>query len=110
MAKFMLLIHTDVKRWADTDVEITPEDMAYTQALKDAGVHVDGAALHPAESAKIVAEGGVVTDGPFAEAAEQLGGYYVLDCADIDEALEWAAKIPGSSGAIEVRPVVEYEG
>ena len=51
----------------------------------------------------------LVTDGPFAETKEQLAGYYILDCADLDEALEWAAKIPsacgGASGCIEVRPI-----
>jgi hypothetical protein len=49
-----------------------------------------------------------VSDGPFAETKEQLGGYYVLDCKDLDEALAWARKIPLSSGAIEVRPVMDY--
>lgn len=53
----------------------------------------------------------LVTDGPFAETKEQLAGYYILDCGDLDEALEWAAKIPsacgGASGCIEVRPIRE---
>ena len=52
----------------------------------------------------------IVSDGPFAETKEQLGGYYVLDCKDLDEALSWARKIPLSSGAIEVRPVMDYTG
>jgi len=57
-----------------------------------------------------VQEGGVVvTDGPFAETKEQLAGYYILDCEDLDEALAWAAKIPtgcaGSAGCVEVRPI-----
>jgi len=54
----------------------------------------------------------LVTDGPFAETKEQLGGYYILDCADLDEALEWAAKIPtgcgGANGCVEVRPIHEF--
>jgi hypothetical protein len=54
----------------------------------------------------------IVTDGPFAETKEQLAGYYILDCADLDEALEWAAKIPtscgGSTGSVEVRPIHEF--
>jgi len=54
----------------------------------------------------------LVTDGPFAETKEQLAGYYILDCADLDEALEWAAKIPtgcgGGAGCIEVRPIHEF--
>ena len=54
----------------------------------------------------------LVTDGPFAETKEQLAGYYILDCADLDEALEWAAKIPtgcgGANGCVEVRPIHEF--
>jgi hypothetical protein len=56
----------------------------------------------------------VVTDGPFAETKEQLAGYYILDCQDLDEALEWAARIPtacaGGVGCVEVRPIREYPG
>ena len=52
----------------------------------------------------------IVTDGPFAETKEQLGGFYVLDCKDLDEAIDWAAKIPGAqSGCVEVRPVIQYD-
>ena len=51
-----------------------------------------------------------VTDGPFAETKEQLGGFYVLDVKDLDEAIEWAAKIPGAQfGSIEIRPVMVYD-
>ena len=54
----------------------------------------------------------LVTDGPFAETKEQLAGYYILDCADLDEALEWAARIPtgcgGATGCVEVRPIHEF--
>ena len=51
----------------------------------------------------------VVTDGPFAETHEQLGGYYILDCQDLDDAIRWAAKIPGARyGSVEVRPVLPY--
>ena len=53
----------------------------------------------------------MTTDGPYAETKEQLGGYYVLDCKDLDEALDWAAKIPAAShGAIEVRPFMDLPG
>ncbi len=52
----------------------------------------------------------VVTDGPFAETKEQVGGFYLIECEDLDQALEWAKKIPAASGgAIEVRPVMDYE-
>jgi hypothetical protein len=50
----------------------------------------------------------LVTDGPYAESKEQLGGFYLLECKDLDEALEWAKKIPLPSGHIEVRPVMDY--
>ena len=53
----------------------------------------------------------VLTDGPFAETKEQLGGFYLLDCDNLDEAIDWAAKIPGAGhGSVEVRPVMNYEG
>jgi hypothetical protein len=52
----------------------------------------------------------LTTDGPYAETKEQLGGYYVVEAADLDEAIGWAAKIPGAKeGAIEVRPIMEFE-
>ena len=53
----------------------------------------------------------LTTDSPFAETREQLGGYSLLDCADLDDAIGWAARIPdASSGSVEVRPVMDYEG
>ena len=53
----------------------------------------------------------LLTDGPYAETKEQLGGYYVLECKDLDDALKWAAQIPEAAfGSIEVRPVMDYEG
>jgi hypothetical protein len=71
-----------------------------------------GNALQPTATATSVrVRGGerLVTDGPFAETKEQLGGYYLLECKDLDEAIEWAAKIPGAkSGTIEVRPIMEF--
>ena len=51
-----------------------------------------------------------VTDGPYAETKEQLGGFYVLDCKDLDDAIEWAAKIPGARfGSVEIRPVMVFD-
>ena len=70
-----------------------------------------GDALQPTSTARTVQvkDGNLVTtDGPFAETKEQLGGYYILDCKDWDEAVAWAAKIPAAqSGTIEVRPIQE---
>ena len=71
-----------------------------------------GEALHPTSSATTVrVQNGktVTTHGPFAETKEQLGGYYLVDCNNLDEAIEWAAKCPGArDGSIEVRPVVDF--
>ena len=81
-----------------------------------AGVIGGGEALQPTATATTVhvkggAKGGevVTTDGPFAETKEVLGGFYLLDCADLDEALRWAAQIPGAwHGKVEVRPVIDF--
>jgi hypothetical protein len=115
--KFLLSIYNDESRWADA----TPADLkatmdaydAFTQEVRERGIHVAGEGLRPSDTAATVrVRGGerLVTDGPFAETKEQLGGFYLLECNDRDEAIEWAAKIPGAqSGAIEVRPVLDYE-
>jgi hypothetical protein len=84
---------------------------AYTQMVKDRGAWLGGEALEPTTSATTVRvrDGKVqTTDGPFAETKEQLGGYYLLNCADLDAAIDLASKIPGARfGAIEVRPILE---
>jgi len=81
---------------------------AYTEALTEAGVFVGGAPLQtPEQGAAVRVRDGKrqVQDGPFAEAKEQLGGYYTIEVASLDQALEWAARCPGASyGTIEVRP------
>jgi hypothetical protein len=112
--QFMLSIYGDESAWA----ELPPgEEREMMQAYRDfgreaAGVIVSGDALHPVASATTVRvrDGErLLTDGPFAETREQLGGYYVVDVADIDEAIEWAAKIPGAAtGSVEVRPIMVF--
>jgi hypothetical protein len=86
---------------------------AVTQEMQDKGVMVAGEGLYPTQSATTVrVRDGEreVTDGPFAETKEQLGGFYVLEVKDLDEAIEWAAKIPGSQfGSIEIRPVMVFD-
>ncbi len=86
--------------------------MGYTQAMRDAGVFLAGDALHPAETASTVRVPNgerVVTDGPFAETKEILGGYYLLDLPDLDAALTWAEQAPHvARGSVEVRPVVVF--
>src|SRR5439155_14127139 len=85
----------------------------YTEAVRSAGLFEAGEGLQPTSTATTVrAHNGELstTDGPFAETKEQLGGFYILNCKDLDEAIEWAAKIPGANGgSIEVRPVMEFE-
>lgn len=86
---------------------------AFGQAASEAGVMVGGNALQPvstATSVRIRNDKSTITDGPFAETKEQLGGYYLLECKDLDEALSWAAKIPSARhGTIEVRPVMVFD-
>jgi hypothetical protein len=99
----------------------TPEEMAamsqaygeFTQEVQAKGIFLAGEGLYPTPTATTVrVHGGDrnVTDGPYAETKEQLGGFYVLDCKDLDDAIEWAAKIPGSRfGSVEIRPVMVYD-
>ncbi|MGH3012529.1 MAG: YciI family protein [Gaiellaceae bacterium] len=115
--KYMLALIGDESRWADRTPEQQAESMkqwdAFTQETIDAGVHLGAEGLQPSATATIVRiqEGGepIVSDGPFAETKEQLGGYYLLDCKDLDEALAWAKKVPMPGGTVEVRPVMDYE-
>lgn len=85
----------------------------FTAEVKSAGKMVSGDALESVASATTVSVRNGKTelvDGPFAETKEQLGGYYILDCTDLDEALKYAAKIPDAAfGRIEVRPVMIFD-
>jgi hypothetical protein len=87
--------------------------MSYGQEVVEAGAYVAGDGLQPSETATTVRieEGSepTLTDGPFAETKEQLGGFYLLECKDLDEALAWARRIPFQKGSVEVRPVMDYE-
>ena len=112
--QYMLLIYTDERAWAalpdDERKAIVGEYFALTADLRDAGAYIAGAPLQPTTTASTVRvrdEGQLVTDGPFAETKEQLGGYYLVEAESLDEAIEWAAKIPSARlGTIEVRPIV----
>lgn len=103
-------------------MNMTPEEgaasfaeyMAFGKTIEEAGVSTGlGDALHPTTMATTVRvrDGKAITsDGPFAETKEQLGGFYILDCKDIDEALKYAAMIPHSkTGSIEVRPLMVFD-
>ena len=86
---------------------------AFGDEAQKKGVLRGGDGLHPTSAATTVRvrDGKTLTtDGPFAETKEQLGGYYILDCRDLDEAIEWAAKIPDvKRGSVEIRPVQIFE-
>lgn len=85
----------------------------FGENAEKAGITMNGDALQPVSTATSVQlRNGktAITDGPFAETKEQLGGYYVMDCKDLDEAMHWAAQIPTARyGTIEVRPVVVFD-
>ena len=112
--QYLLLIHDDEQLWAsmsdDERGAYFGEYMAFTQAMTDAGVWVGGNQLQGTDTATVVRirDGETLTtDGPFAETKEQLAGYYLLEVETLDDALEWAARIPSARiGTIEVRPVV----
>jgi len=92
--------------------QVTKEYSDYTQTLKDRGAYLGGEALQPnptATTVRIKDGDTIITDGPFIEAKEALGGFYLIEARDLDEALQLAAACPGAKwGAIEVRPVWEY--
>ena len=115
--RYLMTIYVDESRYA----RMTPEESAelmqaygrFGTEAQSAGVLLGGEGLQPTATATTVRvrDGEtLLTDGPFAETREQLGGYYLLDCADLDEANRWAARIPdAANGAVEVRPVMDYE-
>ena len=116
--QYLLLINDDESHWSDMPEDernaVYAEYGRYTEELASSGAMVGANQLQPGSTATVVSvEDGktLTTDGPFAETKEVLGGYYLIDVESLDEALEWAAKIPGASyGTIEVRPVVtDYE-
>jgi hypothetical protein len=115
--RYMLLLFGDESSWANMSEEegaavMAAYDRYYEEATK-AGVFVSGEGLQPTATAttmRIVGGERVLNDGPFAETKEQLGGFYVLECKDLDDALAWAERCPASgNGAIEIRPVIDYE-
>jgi|SRR5918995_6874302 hypothetical protein len=115
--QFMLLIYDDGQTWRNFSEEernaVMGEYFAYTEQLREAGAYVAGDALQPIDTATTVRirDGEqLLTDGPFAETKEALGGYYLVDVDSIDDAIQWAAKIPSARyGSIEVRPVVVFD-
>ena len=112
MAQYMLLVYqeeVDAAEQAERE-KVTPMLAELHAGLREAGLLVDVARLHSVESATSVrVRGGEaeITDGPFAITKEVLAGYYILDCADLDEALKHAARVPAARwGTVEVRPIM----
>ena len=113
--QYALLIYNDPTGWESMSEaergQVFREYGALTQDMKTKGAYLDGNPLQPTQSATSVRvrDGErLVTDGPFAETKEQLGGYYVVEAESLDEAIDWAARIPSARlGTIEVRPVMQ---
>jgi hypothetical protein len=113
--KYMLLIYDDTKVWEKFSEDQRKQGMEmymrFTEAVKSGGHYVSSNQLRPASMATSVRERDgkrLVTDGPYAETREQLGGYYLIEAKDLDEAIAIAARVPSAQwGVVEVRPVVE---
>jgi len=115
--QYLLLIYGDEKHWNNLSEAGAKEMYAaysrYSQELAASGALRGGSELAPIATATTVRvrNGKVLTtDGPFAETKEQLGGYYLIDVPSLDEAIQWAAKVPSAlHGSIEVRPQTENQ-
>jgi hypothetical protein len=115
--QYLLLIYGDEANYAGMSEAEGQADMQrwaeYTQALKDSGAYKGGEALQPVATATSLHSNSgdqpLVSDGPFAETKEQLGGFYLLDVPDLDAAIKAAGMCPGlRHGTIELRPVMEF--
>ena len=114
--KYILLIYGDEREWTSMSeaemAKVYEAHGAYSAAMVEAGVMRGGYELQPvatATSLRFTNGKPKTSDGPFAETKEQLGGYYLLDCKDLDDALAWAKRVPMPGGTVEVRPVMDYE-
>src|SRR5262249_29628530 len=113
--KYMLLVYLDEQVMTDAEREhCYAESAQLTQDLNDKGQYLGASPLHPvatATSVQVRDGKRLVTDGPFAETREQLGGYYLVEAKDLDEAISIAERIPPAKlGTIEIRPVMEIPG
>jgi hypothetical protein len=113
--QYMLLIYLDENSLSEEErSKCYQESAGYARELHEAGKYVAASPLQPTLTATSVRyrEGKrVVTDGPFAETREQLGGFFIIDAANLDEAIEIAGKIPaGKFGTVEVRPLIPIKG
>lgn len=117
--KFMLMIHGDESEWStlsDADrTEALEEFGEFARQARESGTLVGSSQLQPTDRAttvRVLNGETIVTDGPYAETKEALGGYFLVECNSIDEAVELAKQLPRprTSAAVEVRPVYEEEG
>jgi hypothetical protein len=115
MAQYLVLIYADEAAWAAGGAEIneraSKEHMAFGEANGKA--LVGGNALQPTSTATSIRKGDngefTVTDGPFAETKEALGGYYLVEAADLDAAIAIAKQVPAELGGVEVRPIMVFD-
>lgn len=113
--KYTMLIYLDESALSEADREKCYRDSAqYAQELHSGGRYLSAVPLQPtatATSVRVREDKRIVTDGPFAETREQLGGFFLVEARDLDEAIDIAARIPaGRWGTVEIRPVVEIAG
>jgi hypothetical protein len=113
--KYMLLVYDDEQASDEAEREQCYRDSAQiAHELRSTGQYLAAAPLHPVSAATSVRvrEGKrLVTDGPFAETREQLGGYFLIDVKDLDEAIDIAGRLPGARlGTVEIRPIMEIPG
>ena len=114
--KYLCLIYDDeqqmMKRPRDETGKMSADYMTYTEGIRKSGHYLGGNALQPTHTATTVrSRGGKIstTDGPFAETKEQLGGYYLIEAKDLNDAIQVASRIPSAKfGSIEVRPIHEF--
>jgi hypothetical protein len=113
--KYMLLIYSDEEAWTDSEREqCYAESTQVTHDLNARGQYLGASPLEPvamATSVRVHEGKRLVTDGPFAETREQLGGYFLIEAKDLNEAISIAARIPGArKGTVEIRPIMELPG
>ena len=114
--RYLCLIYDDESKWGTMPKEqadaMMGEYFAFTEGVKQSGHYIGGEALQPTQTASSVrVRNGKIstTDGPFAETKEQLGGYYLINAKDLNDAIQVAAKIPSARiGTIEIRPIQEF--
>ena len=119
MPRYAALIYSEEPTEQPSEEEIgqvMADYVEFGEKSREAGVNLGGEALHDTNTATTVrVEGGkggeiITTDGPFAETKEALGGFYLLQASDLDDAIKWASQIPGAwHGRVEVRPILEFD-